>query len=134
MREYNLFVIKNEYLNVYQNQPLQLFEMLKKLYNMNINLNFGVTFYEQLCNFISIDSIRYYLNSKYNLDNVNKFYIENTFIELKPSRIIIKSKYNIPNVIKIFNCYNRNIFVCDFKNNDYFWLNNFVRSKVLQYI
>lgn len=134
MREYNLFVIKNEYLQVYHNQPLHLFEILKKLYNMNNNFNYGVTFYEQLCNFISIDSIRYYLNSKYNLDNFNKFYVEGTFIELRHSRIVIKSKYNIPNIIKIFNCYNRNIFVCDFKNEDYFWLNNFVRSKVLQYI
>ena len=134
MREYNLFVIKNEYLNVYKNQSIQLFEILKKLYNMSTNLNYGITFYEQLCNFISVDSIRYYLNSKYDLNNLNKFYIENTFIELKPSRIIIKSKYNIPSIIKIFNCYNRNIFVCDFQNNDYFWLNNFVRSKVLQYI
>lgn len=134
MREYNLFVIKSEYLNIYKNQPLQLYEILKKLYYMNTNLNYGVTFYEQLCNFISVDSIRYYLNSKYDLNNHNKFFIEKTLIELKPSRIIIKSKYNIPNIIKVFNCYNRNIFVCDFKNNDFFWLNSFVRTKVLQYI
>lgn len=134
MREYNLFVIKNEYLNVYKKQPLQLFEIFKKLYTMNNNLNYGVTFYEQLCNMITVDSLRYYLNTKYNLDNYNKFYIDNIFIELKPSRIIIKSKYNLPNIIKVFNCYNRNIFVCDFKNGDYFWLNSFVRSNVLQYI
>ena len=134
MREYNLFVIKSEYLNIYKNQPAQLYEIFKKLYCMNTNLNYGITFYEQLCNFISVDSIRYYLNSKYDLNNYNKFFIEKTLIELKPSRIIIKSKYNIPNIIKVFNCYNRNIFVCDFKNNDFFWLNSFVRTKVLQYI
>lgn len=134
MREYNLFVIKNEYLNVYQNNPFQLFEILKKLFNMNKNLNYGITFYEQLCNYITPDTLRYYLNTKYNLDNYNKFYIDKTFIELKPSRIVIKSRYNIPNIIKVFNCYNRNIFVCDFINGDYFWLNNFARSKVLEYI
>jgi len=134
MREYNLFVIKPEYIQIYQNQPLQLFEILKKLYKMKNNLNYGITFYEQLCNLITPDTLRYYLNTKYNLDNYNKFYIDETYIILKPSRIVLKSKYNVPNIIKVFNCYNRNIFVCDFENGDYFWLNNFVRSKVLQYI
>jgi len=134
MREYNLFVIKGEYLNIYKNNPGQLFELLKKLYCMNKNLNYGITFYEQLCNYITIDTLRYYLNTKYNLDNYNKFYIDETYIILKPSRIVLKSKYNVPNIIKVFNCYNRNIFVCDFENGDYFWLNNFVRSKVLKYI
>ena len=134
MREYNLFVIKPEYIQIYQNQPSQLYQILKKLYTMNKNLNYGVTFYEQLCNLITPDTLRYYLNTKYNLDNYNKFYIDETYITLKPSRIIIKSKYNIPSIIKVFNCYNRNIFVCDFENNDYFWLNSFVRSEVLQYI
>ena len=134
MREYNLFVIKNEYYDIYKNQPIQLFEIFNKLNTMNNNLNYGVTFYEQLCNIISRDSLRYYLNTKYHLDNLNKFYIDGIFIELKPSRIVIKSKCNLPNIIKIFNCYNRNIFVCDFKNNDYFWLNDFVRSKVLAFI
>jgi len=134
MREYNLFVIKGEYLNIYKNNPGQLFELLKKLYCMNKNLNYGITFYEQLCNYITIDTLRYYLNTKYNLSNYNKYYLEKTYIELKPSRIILKSKNNIPSIIKVFNCYNRNIFVCDFINNDYFWLNSFARSEVLEYI
>lgn len=134
MREYNLFVIKQEYTNIYQNNPLHLFEILKKLYSMNKNINYGITFYEQLCNYIGIDTLRYYLNTKYNLNNYSRYYIDSTFIELKPSRIVLRSKSNIPNIIKVFNCYNRNIFVCDFKNNDYFWLNSFARSKVLEYI
>ena len=134
MREYNLFVIKDEYTNFYEKQPMQLFQILKKMYMMTDNLNYGLTFYEQLCNKITIETLRYYLNAKYNLNNMNKFYVERSFIQLKPSRIIIKSKYNVPNIMKVFNCYNRNIFVCDFNNEDCFWLNDFVRSKVLQYI
>jgi len=134
MREYNLFVIKQEYINIYQNNPTGLYYILKKLYNMNKNLNYGITFYEQLCNYITVDTLRYYLNTKYDLSNHNKYYIDNSYIELKPTRIILKSKSNIPNIIKAFNCYNRNIFVCDFINNDYFWLNSFARSQVLEYI
>ena len=60
------------------------------------------------------------------------FYLDNVFIELKYSRIVVRSKYNYPRIMKSFNCYNRNIFVCDFKNNDYFFLNSFIRNKVLE--
>lgn len=133
MREYNLFVIKNNIIKMYENNDDKLYEILFKLYNMKCN-NYGITLFSQLCNRINLDSIRYYMNSKYNLNNDKIFYIDNSYIILKPSRIIIKSKYNFPSIIKMFNCYSRNIFVCDFINNDYFWLNIFVRNKVLQYI
>ena len=134
MREYNLFIIKNEYYDLYKNRPMVLFESLNKLYKMHNNLNYGITLYEQLCNKVNIETLKYYLNDKYQLNNDKTFYIDKSFIELKPSRIIVKSKSNLPEVIKMFNCYNRQIFVCDFNNYDYFWLQNFVRSKVLEYI
>lgn len=134
MREYNLFVIKNEYHDLYHNRPMVLFDALNKLYTMHNNLNYGITLYEQLCNRINIETLKYYLNNKYNLNNERTFYIDKTFIELKPSRIIVKSKCNLPEIIKMFNCYNRNIFICDFQNYDYFWLHDFVKSKVLEYI
>lgn len=134
MREYNLFVIKSEYVEIYKNKPLFLFEILNNLFNLSSNFNYGVTLYDQLCNHINIDTLKYYLNSKYNLDNSSIFNIDNVYIELRYSRIIVKSKYNLPRIIKAFNCYNRNIFICDFINNDYFWLNDFIRTEVLQHI
>lgn len=132
MREYNLFVIKDEYFNFYNNKPEYLYEILNKLNNFSSNMNYGITLYEQLCNKIDIEILKYYLNNKYGLSNNKVFYLDNVFIELKYSRIVVRSKYNYPRIMKSFNCYNRNIFVCDFKNNDYFFLNSFMRNKVLE--
>lgn len=132
MREYNLFVIKDEYFNFYNNKPEYLYEILNKLNNFSSNMNYGITLYEQLCNKIDIEILKYYLNNKYGLSNNKVFYLDNVFIELKYSRIVVRSKYNYPRIMKSFNCYNRNIFVCDFKNNDYFFLNSFIRNKVLE--
>ena len=132
MREYNLFVIKDEYFNFYNNKPEYLYEILNKLNNFSSNMNYGITLYEQLCNKIDIEILKYYLNNKYDLSNNKVFYLDNVFIELKYSRIVVRSKYNYPRIMKSFNCYNRNIFVCDFKNNDYFFLNSFMRNKVLE--
>lgn len=134
LREYNLFVVRNEYVDFYKNKPEELYEILYKLGNLKYNFNYGITLYEQLCNKINIETLRSYLNDKYNLNNQRNFYINKMFIELKYSRVVIKSKYNYPRILKSLNCYNRNIFVCDFINKDYFWLSNFVRDDVLQYI
>lgn len=124
MREYNLFIIKKEYFYLYKNRPLYLFNILNQLFYFQTNFNFGITLYEQLCNKIDIAYIKEYLNDKYNLNCEETFYINQTLIELKPSRIILKSKVNYPRIIKTFNNYNKFIFVCDFNNNDYFWLTN----------
>jgi len=130
MREYNLFVIKKEYFNLYKKRPLYLFNILQNLFYFQNNFNYGVTLYEQLCNRINIYRIKEYLNDKYDLECDKYFHIDKVLIELKPSRIILKSKCNLPRIMKSFNCYNRYIFVCDFINEDYFWLN----EVCLQYI
>ena len=43
--------------------------------------------------------------------------------------IKIKSNINYPSFFENINNYSDNIFVCDFINNDYFWLNKVVKSK-----
>ena len=122
MREYNLFIIKKEYIDYYQRNPLFLFDVLKNLYNLKHDFNYGVSLYDQLCERVNIFNWKYYLNKKYSLDNERTFYIDRTFIELRHSRIIIRSKGNFE-IIKNFNEYNKSIFACDFINNDYFWVN-----------
>ena len=121
MREYNLFVIKKEYYEYYQRNPLFLFDILKKLYVMKENFNYGISLYSQLCERINTFNLKYYLNRKYHLDNERTFYIEKSFIELKPTRIILRSKYDTK-IINEFSNFSKYFFVCDFINNDYFWL------------
>jgi len=132
MVEYNLFIIKQEYYDIYKNKPLFLYEILKKIYYMNSNFNYGITLYEQICNKVSVDTLKYYLNNRYDLNNDNYFFIDGVLIELRYSRIILKSKQNYPKVMEVFNCYNKNIFVCNFISNDYFWLDIFSKRKILQ--
>lgn len=134
MREYNLFVIKKEYYEYYKNNQDILYEILLKLSNIHFNINYGVSLYKQICELVDIDLLKNYINNKYNLNNERIFYINNTFVELKRSKVIIKSKYNYPKILKAFNCYNRCIFVIDFKNNDYFFLSDYIRNNALQHI
>ena len=88
---------------------------------MKENFNYGISLYSQLCERINTFNLKYYLNRKYHLDNERTFYVDKTFVELKHTRIIIRG-INYNNLLEDFKTYSKNIFVCDFINNDYFWL------------
>lgn len=134
MREYNLFVIQKEYFTLYQKKPELLFGMLYNLFQMHANFNYGITLFEQLCKKIEVDAIRYYFWTKYRCQGKEKYRFKNGVIFIRPSRIIIQSTINLPNVLSIFYRYNKMIFVCDFENQDYFFLDEFLKHKLLQTI
>lgn len=129
MREYNLFCIKKEYYDLYKKKPYLLFDILNNI--KNTNNSYGFFLYEQICNRIDINILNDYLNDKFKINKKYIFYIDEVTIKLKFSRIIVESRYNFPNIIKFFNYYNRYLFVVDFNNNDYFWLNDFAHEKIL---
>lgn len=132
MREYNLFVIQKEYVSIYQKRPKELFQLLYHLETLNYNYNYGITLFEQLCKKIEIEAICHYFYQKYGCKQSRKYRFNEGIIELKPTRIIIRSTVDLPRCFSIFNRYNHNIFVCDFQNQDYFFLNDFLKKKLLQ--
>lgn len=133
LREYNLFVIKDNYFKYYIKYPEKLYNLLSLIYYKKCSIEYGINLYSKICKKVDTEILKNYLNSKYNLNNERIFYINGIFINLYNSRITIKSKYNYPQILKIFNYYNRCIFVIDFINNDYFFLRNF-KVNILQNI
>lgn len=133
MRKYNLFIIKKEYYTIYQKRPYTLYELLKNLSEMQANFNYGITLYEQLCKKFECEAIKYYFYNKFHCEKSNKYKFKEGEIELYPSRIIIQSRVDLPMMIfSILNRYNKMIFVCDFDNQDYFFLNSVLQHKLLQ--
>lgn len=122
MREYNLFIIKEEFVN--SSNKRELFKTLKRLYVMSNNYNYGICMYEQVCEYVNVNVLRNYLCEKYSLTYNDYFFYRGCKIKIRHSRIVIMSRCNLPNILRIFNLYNKNIFVCDFDNNDYFFLND----------
>ena len=47
------------------------------------------------------------------------------YLDIKPSRIIINNK----NLFRLFNIYNKKIFVIDFKNKKYFWIKDILLNR-----
>lgn len=130
MRTYYLFEVKNmkrTYLNAYI-----LYNELKEI-NKNYNNSKLLNKFYLRFNPIKKNILINYVENKYQnrykkINNEYTFYSkktnELTLVNIKYSHILIKTNINIPRIFKIFNIYNSNILVVDFKLNDFFWLDN----------
>ena len=137
MRKYNLFIIKREYYELYYNASYALYMMLFNLKNMKtLDFSNGVKIYKEICMPFSVKLLNNYINKKINHIRINKKLIkinskfEDTYLELNYSCVIVKTNINIPEIMRVFNIYNKYIFVCDFLNKDYFWLNDYFKATI----
>lgn len=135
MRKYYLFLIKNEYYKVYRDNSYILYKMLESISNMQTyDYSYGISIFNQLCNKVSDKLLNNYIDSKIKHIKINKKIIfinslfERTYIQINKSCIIVKTNVVLPQIFKVFNIYNRQIFICDFLNKNYFWLNKQIKK------
>ena len=131
MRSYHIFKINNNISKLYYNRGYYLYKMFEEIFLSSISdLEKNINVYKKLVlsyNVKKINSILYRNNLKeenYNkeLNNhkINKTE-ERSKLLIHDSFIKIKSNINFP---LFFNDLKKekNLFVCDFINRDYFWL------------
>ena len=135
MRKYYLFVLKKEYYNFYKNKSYVLYKMLENLDSLKpYDFSYGIDIFKEMCLPFSYKVLKNYIDNKITHKKISSKVIkinnknEIIYLQLGYAKTIIKTNVNIPKIFKIFNIYNKNIFVCDFQNNDYFWLNNCFNS------
>lgn len=134
MRKYYLFQIRKDFFKIYKNNSYVLYKTLENLKTMKSkDFSYGLSLYESLCQTFDVLLLNRYLKNKYYgkihsqknrhiiTNPRNKNYI---LIEIHYSCIIILTNTNLPNIMREFNYYSHYIFVCDFMNEDFFWLDN----------
>lgn len=136
MRKYYLFIINTSSYKLYKNNPKLLYTILETLYNLKENnINYGLDLYNQVCDTFSVKLLTSYIQEKYKYKKINNKLIklnnkdEVTSLSIRYARTIVYTNKNIPKIFKIFNIYNKKIFVVDFYNKDYFWLNEQIKNK-----
>lgn len=128
MRKYYLFTIKKEFKAVYYNNAKVLYQTMYNLYKLPYkDYKIGLSIYNQICMPFNKKLLINYFKNKFSLKDYKDKYClinkdEKIFICFNYSCVIIYSNRNIPSVFKYLYLYNKNIFVVDFDNNDYFWL------------
>lgn len=127
MRKYYIFILRTEFYKIYKNNALILYKTLENLYKLKSdNFGYGISIYNQLCLPFNKEVLDNYFYRKFNNKINSKHYIrqEQTLVEIHKSCVVVLTKYNIPKIMRTLLYYNRYLFVCDFENKDYFWLEN----------
>lgn len=142
MRIYYIFKINKSVSNLYRKKEYVLYDILTGIYKMNkTDLVLGYKFFEQFAYFFNKNNVNEYIFNKYKdnityIKNINRHIINDRFrnefsnLIVYNSHIKIKTNLAISNFFKTLNEYEKNLFVCDFKNHDYFWLDNIIKALV----
>lgn len=133
MRIFYIYNVNDFFTSVYDKYPYKLYKMLEDAYYTNKhNIVLSSTYYEQITtnfnklyinNYISVNNRldSYY----YNKNNTHIISSRDEYSKLMVSSYCLKLKTNLnyPTFLKNIASYSDNIFICDFENRDYFWLN-----------
>ena len=136
MRIYYIFNIKKEVYEIYKNTPSVLYNFFYQLYiNKNDDLNEGSSIFKQVSSKFNSEllNLKIYLklhnkmkylkrNDEHIINNLYKNEI--SIMKIKKSYIIINSNSSYTDFFPILNNLCKYLFVCDFNNQDYFYLAN----------
>ena len=131
MRTYYIFAINKYFAYIYKRWPYKMYKIIEELYyTKDYDMLLSYKYYQKFAvefNKMAINEYVYTVNKEseyYQRDNnihiiendkYNKLIVNNTCIILKTNDV-----YSV--FLNDLNVYLDNIFVCDFKNKDYFWL------------
>lgn len=134
MRTYYAFIIKDSLMHFYTKKPYSLYRILEQIYNLkNNDIVLGYRLLEQVTTPFGVKKTnkfiytRHYDELSYSKDE-NSHIIKNlysdeiTLLRVFNSHVRIRSNTNYSSFFNSIRQYNKNIFVCDFQNKDYFWM------------
>lgn len=136
MRTYYIFEVKEEFVKLYHDRPNSLYSILKQLFYLNRkDINYGIQVFSSLTNKISKQELDRQLYIKYHKDMVytktdtehiinNLYKDEVSILTIKYSHLLLTTNHSYSSFFNILVDFNSNFFVCDFKNQDYFFLND----------
>ncbi len=138
MRTFYIFKIKRELTILTKETPYNLYHTIDSLYYLD-NFNMGVSnkLYYNLFDTLDINYLNKRINNLFKdnryytfKDNIhylnNKYKPENSTLKVFRTHMLLKTDTINPALL-INYLMTDNLFVCDFQNKDYFWLNEFVR-------
>ena len=133
MRTFYIFKINKEFAILTKRCPYNLFKSIEQIYYSDKNdLSLAYNIYEQIIlplnkKQINIDIFEKCKESDY-YTKFNNTHMINNFYSDEQSKLIVNSSYMLLRSTKIQPSFFKilpeieNIFVCDFENKDYFWL------------
>ena len=135
MRTYYAFIIKDSLMHFYNKKPYSLYKILEQIYRLkNNDIVLGYRLLEQVTEPFGTRKTDKFIYKKHlneleysRLDDghmIKNLYSEEiTFLKVFHSHVRIKTNNNYSAFFNSIQEYDENIFVCDFENQDFFWVN-----------
>lgn len=134
MREFFIFNIKDEFKALYQEKPSILYNIFEQIYFLKKeDVQYGYSLFQQLTKKIEKEKLdrsfflEFHQNIPYSKREDIHYYNdpthdEITTIEIKKAFMRLSTNYYDPFFFRPLNTIGNNYFVCDFKNQDFFFL------------
>ena len=138
MRTYYIFKINKYFKYIYKKFPYRMYKIIEELYNTkDYDELSSYKYYQRFAipfNKLTLNEYLYNLNKKninYKRDNnIHIIYNEKyNKILVNSSCLILKTNDIYSVFLNDINAILDNIFVCDFKNKDYFWLDSLNKDR-----
>lgn len=139
MRTYYIFNVNRYFAYIYKKYPYKMYKIFEEIYNTR-NYDDVKTYHilEEVANPFNKIMLNEYIYSEYkykygykrkeNIHTLNSS--EKTILRINNYNIKIETENNYSVFFKYLNNYNNRLFVCDFENKDYFWLNILMESSL----
>lgn len=143
MKVYYIFKLKNEFVSLYKDNPSVLFNILKSIYYLDkTEVDYGYNLFRQLIlpyKKNELDRKLYIkLHKEIPYSKRKDVHCINNFYKDEVSRLIISNFYlkleleqDYSSFFKIIDNEEKNLFVCCFKNTDFFFLNEYLRKELV---
>lgn len=138
MRTYYIFKINKYFAYIYKRFPYKMYKIIEELYyTQDYDILSSYKLYQRFAvpfNKISLNEYIYNLNKKninYKRDN-NVHIINNekyNRLQINSTCMILKTNDIYSIFLNDINNQQDNIFICDFKNKDYFWLDSLNKDR-----
>ena len=126
LRTYYLFTIREEVTQELKEKEFELFYLLKKLIQKQELPTFQISCYQQLCLPFPKEVLVHYFQEKYHLSHDKEiFHLPHETYQIRSSYLKVTTEKQIPSIFFLICHIDPHIFLCDFQNGDYFYLNDF---------
>ncbi len=133
MRKYYIFSIQPKVYKNYQKKGSSLFLLLLKLKkSKKEDFKTSLILYHQICEVFELERFYNYFIKKFKMAKKKHYvFLKNKLVlELNYSCLVFLSEKQFPYLFRIFSYYSSYLFICDFENGDYFWLNEILEKKI----
>ena len=138
MRTYYIFKINKYFAYIYKRWPYKMYKIIEELYyTKDYDMLISYRYYKKFALEFNKLAINEYI---YNINKKNKYYYRDNNIHILDNDNYNKLKVNkaclilkTNDIYSVFlndlSEYLDNIFICDFKNKDYFWLESLNKDR-----